>query len=112
MRFGGPEGELRIFAMVDEVSESGHRPPLPVCVGCGMRLDGEGPRPGQVHVCMDCAKVQVFGGDRQFRELTDEERRELPAEVRREHEAIAQHNEETEEWMADSGNAAGRRHMS
>jgi len=46
VRFGGPEGELRIFAMVDEVSESGHRPPLPVCVGCGVRLDEEGPRPG------------------------------------------------------------------
>jgi len=34
---------MRICAMVDEVSGSGHRPPLPVCVGCGMRLDGEGP---------------------------------------------------------------------
>lgn len=52
----------------------------------------------------------MFGGDRQFRELTDEERLELPADVRREHEAIVRHNEEMEEWMADSGNAAGCRH--
>jgi hypothetical protein len=32
----------------------------------------------------------------QFRQLTDQERRELPTEVRRNHEAIARHNEEWE----------------
>jgi hypothetical protein len=80
---------MRIFAMVDEVSASGHRPPLPVCVGCRTRLDGVTRSPGLVHVCKYCAKVQVFGGDRQFRELTDEERQMLPAEILKEHEDTA-----------------------
>jgi hypothetical protein len=49
----------------------------------------ERPSPGLVHVCRRCAAIQVFGDDLQFRELTDEERRKLPAEVLREHEDIA-----------------------
>jgi hypothetical protein len=39
--------------------------------------------------------------------MTDQERRELPTEVRRDHEAIARHNEELEEWRILS--AAARR---
>jgi hypothetical protein len=55
----------------------------------------------------------VFGGDRQFRELTDEERQLLPAEILKEHEDIARHNQEMEEWRADPEAAerrAERRH--
>jgi hypothetical protein len=39
--------------------------------------------------------------------MTDQERRELPTEVRRNHEAIGRHNEELEEWRMPS--AAARR---
>jgi hypothetical protein len=93
--------------------ETGHRRPWPVCVGCRRRLGEERPVPGLVCVCTDCAAIQVFGDDLKFRELTDEERRELPAEILREHEDTARHNAEIEEWMADPEAAkrrAERRH--
>jgi hypothetical protein len=57
---------MKIFARVDEVSETGHRPPLPVCVGCSVRLDGEQASPGDIVVCIYCASIQLFGGDLQF----------------------------------------------
>jgi len=72
-------------------------------VGCRTRLAGEDPVPGLVHVCRYCAAIQVFGGGRQFRKLTDEERQLLPAEILKEHEDIVRYNEEREEWEAVLG---------
>jgi hypothetical protein len=99
---------MKIFSMDDEVSETGHRRPWPVYGGCRRRLGEERPVPGLVCVCTDCAAIQVFGDDLKLRELTDEERRELPAETLREHEDTVRYNQEMEEWRADP-EAAERR---
>jgi len=57
---------------------------------------------------MYCATIQVFGDDLKFRELTDEEHRELPAEILKEREDTVRYNKEMEEWRADP-EAAERR---
>ena len=50
------------------------------CLNCGHLIDGalavgheNGPRPGDVTICIDCGHIMAFGGNLRMRSLTDEE---------------------------------------
>jgi hypothetical protein len=66
-----------------------HRMPATACLNCGQTLDGStavgedaAPAPGDITICIHCGHLMAFDHNLHFRELSDEEVREMAGDGR------------------------------